>query len=415
MVTNNCVIGVNGDNFRIEVGSSYVNGLAQVDVYPGCELLLTNHNSGDIDVGANDVSGGTGATNILNIWGLVEVQGGGNTAHGALRMGNATDVEDDVNLLAGGVLHVNWINPTSTGPDTEVNFNGGTLRVYTNDNASTFLQGVTSANVLDGGAIIDTAGFLDITVGQSLLAGGTGIGGLTKQGLGTLLLTNANTYTGPTLISVGGLGGFGTIVSPVTVATGASLLAGSSTNIGTFTINNTVTFDMGSSAEMKISKTNGVTYNDNIAGVTTMHYNGTLVVLTNVDQNTAFAAGDTFTLFNATTYSGSFGYSLPTLPTGLAWNTSQLVTNGSISIVTAPATPPKFNPPVLSGANLILGGSGGLANGTYYVVTATNLMVPLPNWTVIATNTFDASGNFSITNAIVPGSHDSFFDIWYNP
>ena len=45
------------------------------------------------------------------------------------------------------------------------------------------------------------------------------------------------------------------------------------------------------------------------------------------------AAGDTFVLFNASAYSGSFSaINLPTLDAGLAWNTSNLAVNGSISV-----------------------------------------------------------------------------------
>ena len=252
----------------------------------------------------------------------------------------------------------------------------------------------------------------DITVGQSLQAGGTGIGGLTKQGLGTLLLANNNTYTGPTLITAGGLGGSGTIISPVTVENAASLMAGSSTNIGTFTINNTVTFDSSSSAVMKISVTNDVPYNDQIADVTTIHYNGTLVVTTNIDMNGPFALGDTFTLFSATSYTGSFtGYSLPTLPSGLGWNTSQLGVNGSIQIVTAPTSPPAFNSVVLKNGDLILSGTNGQASQSYVVLSSTDVALPLNQWTPIATNSFNSSGNFSFTNAVNSTNQAQYFDI----
>src|SRR5208283_4837879 len=68
---------------------------------------------------------------------------------------------------------------------------------------ATFMQGFTAANVLDGGAIIDDGGFTKIIIGQSLQAGGTGVGGLTKQGTGTLTLINSSTYTGNTIINAG--------------------------------------------------------------------------------------------------------------------------------------------------------------------------------------------------------------------
>ena len=62
-------------------------------------------------------------------------------------------------------------------------------------------------------------------------------------------------------------------------------------------------------------------------------YNGTLTV-TNIGPN-ALAAGDTFTLFSAPSYVGNFtSITLPVLPIGLLWNTSNLSTNGTLVIST---------------------------------------------------------------------------------
>ena len=43
------------------------------------------------------------------------------------------------------------------------------------------------------------------------------------------------------------------------------------------------------------------------------------------------------------------------------------------------------------------------------VLTSTNLTTPLANWVPVLTNNYDASGNFSVTNAIVPGVPDKFY------
>jgi regulation of enolase protein 1 (concanavalin A-like superfamily) len=48
----------------------------------------------------------------------------------------------------------------------------------------------------------------------------------------------------------------------------------------------------------------------------------------------ALTAGNSFTLFSATSYNGSFAtVNMPTLAAGLAWNTSQLGVNGTVSVV----------------------------------------------------------------------------------
>jgi hypothetical protein len=49
----------------------------------------------------------------------------------------------------------------------------------------------------------------------------------------------------------------------------------------------------------------------------------------------------------------------------------------------------------LSGNSLVLTGTGGVTNAVYYLVGTTNLTIPMPQWTVLATNTFDGSGSFS--------------------
>jgi len=62
-----------------------------------------------------------------------------------------------------------------------------------------------------------------------------------------------------------------------------------------------------------------------------------------------------------------------------------------------------------SGTNLVFGGTSGSANGTYYVLMTTNVALPLAQWQRIATNNFDASGNFFVTNAISTGRFGRFY------
>jgi hypothetical protein len=72
--------------------------------------------------------------------------------------------------------------------------------------------------------------------------------------------------------------------------------------------------------------------------------------------------------------------------------------NVNLSVIAL--TSPTFNSLQLSGNNLVLSGTNGPANWPYYVLTTTNLALPLSQWTILSTNTFDADGSFSFTNPI---------------
>ncbi len=71
--------------------------------------------------------------------------------------------------------------------------------------------------------------------------------------------------------------------------------------------------------------------------------------------------------------------------------------------------PPAIGRVGWNGNNLTLSGSGGIAGGTYYVLTSTNLALPLNRWTVMAANEFDTSGDFSFTSNINSNNMDDFY------
>jgi len=97
---------------------------------------------------------------------------------------------------------------------------------------------------------------------------------------------------------------------------------------------------------------------------------------------------------------------LPPLNSGLAWNTNALNTSGVITVV---STPPLFGNLTVTGGNVTLNGSGGMATSNFYVLSATNLALPWSNWTRLLTNQFDNNGNFNVTNALDPDSLQSFY------
>jgi hypothetical protein len=78
-------------------------------------------------------------------------------------------------------------------------------------------------------------------------------------------------------------------------------------------------------------------------------------------------------------------------------------------------TPPAFSvaQTIQSGGGLVLSGGGGAANAPYRMLASTNVFLPTDRWLPVATNHFDAAGNFSFTNA--PGLNPDTFYILVSP
>jgi hypothetical protein len=83
-------------------------------------------------------------------------------------------------------------------------------------------------------------------------------------------------------------------------------------------------------------------------------------------------------------------------------------TTASATIVEIAFTPPITQTITRAGNQFIINGAGGLASATYRILTATNVVLPLVQWTPISSNQFSAGGGFSYTNLIqlnVPGQY----------
>lgn len=63
------------------------------------------------------------------------------------------------------------------------------------------------------------------------------------------------------------------------------------------------------------------------------------------------------------------------------------------------------------GTNLVLTGIGGLTGGGYQIVSSTNLTAPLPEWTLVTTNSFPGGGRFDFTNSIPTNEPVKYFRI----
>jgi hypothetical protein len=125
------------------------------------------------------------------------------------------------------------------------------------------------------------------------------------------------------------------------------------------------------------------------------------------------------TTISGSTISGSTNYVLTisnaqTNDSGTYWI---VVTNAWGSLASSNAvltvlTSPLFRSIIAAaGTNggFILSGVGGTNSGAYYVLTSTNLLKPLTNWTPIATNQFDSTGHFIFTNAAQTNAPQEFY------
>ena len=210
-VTNYTAPNVNGTT--IGVGNAAAGGTLVVK--PGGTVTAGNNTqvivglaaaaSGTLTIDGGDVNGGA----------ITTLSGGGPVlpaAYGGLRFGGSTGNTSGTRIanLNGGTLTVGQVfigalAGGSTATNT-FNFNGGTLKAIIAN--TTFMTGLTAANVQAGGARIDSNSF-DITIGQALIHDPaldvTPDGGLTKSSSGALTLTASNTYTGETTISGGTL------------------------------------------------------------------------------------------------------------------------------------------------------------------------------------------------------------------
>ena len=187
---------------------------------------------------------------------------------GVLRLGAVAGISGTYTYnLNGGTLTVDNITATAgDGGISIFNFNGGTLKAAAN--ITNWITGLNQLNIQTGAATIDDGGKI-VTITMPITDGSGTDGGLIKQGNGTLTLTGASSYNGPTAVNVGRLilSGTGSINSSsgITIASGARLTQISTSAITpTVTVNSTGTIN-GSNATVNsvIVNSGGIVSNGN--------------------------------------------------------------------------------------------------------------------------------------------------------
>ncbi|HXR46411.1 MAG TPA: hypothetical protein VN784_03135 [Candidatus Limnocylindrales bacterium] len=254
--------------------------------------------------------------------------------------------------------------------------------------AANTYQGITDirsgmALALVGNGSIPDSAIISLASGATLA--------VTNRTDGTLTLASGQTLQGGGAVQGNLAAGPGSTVAPGTNGVTAMLTVSGNTTLN----GNTV------------MKLNGANY-DVLSVSGTLTYGGTLT-LTNISA--PLAAGNSFTLFSAAGYSGSFATISPAIPgAGLAWNTNNLTVNGTISVVSTAAPVPHITSIGLSGTTLTIQGTNGTPNGQYVLLQSTNVALPLNQWTPALTNSFNGSGNFNLsTNIVNPSNPREFY------
>lgn len=362
--------------------ASGTNGSA---TYLGINAALNTNTS--ITVGTNAVLGivNSAPFNALIGGGLVEPgYGAAYTAPVVIGTANGSGT------FSGSIT----VNPG--GYPCSLTKNGTGTETFTGDNSGS--PGGSSINA--GTMVVDNA------TGYGLGMGGVAVAsGATLAGHGIIGASGTSTFSISGVVSVGDPG---------------------HTSATTFTFTNNSGLTIGSGGALAAGLFSGAGAGDNSGNAAaadvlvamcpvTLNTNSILTV-TAAPGMTGWALGDKWKIANwKSTPSGSFGtLNLPVLPAGLAWDTSSLYSAGTIDIVSgAPTQPANITSVSFSNGSIILTGTNlnGGSSFQYEVLTSTNLTLPLSNWTVLSTNSFNANGTFSYTNAVNPASPAVFFDV----
>ncbi len=267
----------------------------------------------------------------------------------------------------GAALIDCWIAGENVTFDGTPNANGARLKMQIDGSG-------TATNVLATVALTLTISCDVSGAGGFILRGG-------EAGPGRLILSGANTYTGPTTtvagtllvngstaaaspVTIGSgtiLGGTGVINGPVTVASGGTLSPGNS--VGTLTVNNNLTLGGGMLIEVNkaLSPSNDMV---TVSGTLTNSGVGTVQV---INLGAPLATGDSFRIFNKPLLNGQ---ALLIVSAGTEVWTNKLAIDGTIAVLAA------TNPPVTGNPTRVFNWKGAAVSNPPWV---TPMQIPA-NW-----------------------------------
>jgi len=385
-----CTLTVNG-NANVSAASLTIGNGTRVPT--GCAVTVAGHGilslTGTFDVYHSE--GGTSGSSVTSLNGGILAAGG---------------------FVEGGLS-------SGTHP-ISVNFNGGLLEATTNDPAGgEYLPLLASVTINVTNALIPayiSSSNYWITIGGVLSGGGDA--GVVKSGAGTLVLSGANTYTGPTVVSNGTLlvsGALNNSAENFTVNDGQAFGAyfdGSDTpQIGTLTLG------QASGAALVFTNLSSTTAAAFHADYLDLNGHGTV----KIDDALNLTAGNEYPLIElgggiVTNSGNGFSLVLPAGVSGTLTNDFGIIPGFETlalkvtSIV--PYTPPVvIGSPVISGNDMVLSATGGNPGDPVTVLSTTNLSLPIAQWTTVTAGNYDGSGNFNyrVTGALSSGLPQQFY------
>ena len=363
--SGNAVVIASANSQFNETTNGSIQGTVPLTIHSGTAVLRgTNTYTGLTTIG--DV----GVNSSLQVFGNQALsgassltQGGSTSLNSTLSLATPDNYTMNKLQLSGSIIVTN----SGVGVSTLTFTNGG-LQTGT---ATKQIDAAANITLMLNGATFDIIGVTGnkdrnlsltaetggaITVNAVLQNNGAFNGGVEKHGHGVATLNAANTYTGGTTNTGGGillvngsvggfgvlsdatLGGTGTITSSVTITTNGALAPGLTAAIGTLTASGglDVAGDVLIKVKKSVAPSNDLTV---VTGTLTNSGTGTITVTTNLPGATALALGDKFKIFSQAVANGAAMTVSGGLPAGLAWQ-NNLEVDGSISVVSGSVTPP---------------------------------------------------------------------------
>lgn len=239
-------------------------------------------------------------------------------------------VTDGAQPQFSGSIEVQQGEVTLTGnnsyPGETMILAGATLQVGNGGNSGSIGTGPV---VNDGTLVFNRSDA--VTVGGVV----SGSGALVKQGSGTVTLTAANTYTGPTTVSNGTLVVSGGTIGGELTLEGGAIAAAPAGTVATLTVNGNLTINSGA---LQVTVNKSQSPSNTLFNV----FGGINVVAGSINVGNAggtLSVGDSFVLFNQPVANGA---ALTITGGGATW-INNLAVDGSITVATVTAEPPTLN------------------------------------------------------------------------